>query len=71
MMNDVLNLAEISVADLLKSTPATARFFIEQHTACVGCYLARFCTLNDVVKTYELDEAKFFKAISKHIAQKS
>jgi hypothetical protein len=70
-MNEVLNLAEMSVADLLKSTPSISRLFIEQRTACVGCNLARFCNLEDVIKTYSLDEAKFLEAISKYIVQKS
>jgi hypothetical protein len=32
--------------------------FIARRTACVGCYLASFCTLEDVAKTYgfSLDE---------------
>lgn len=31
-----------------------AEVFIGHHTACVGCYLARFCTLSDVARTYSL-----------------
>ncbi|MFN8414287.1 MAG: hypothetical protein U0Z26_18040 [Anaerolineales bacterium] len=57
---------EITVADLLKSTPLTAGFFIKLHTACVGCYLTRFCTLQDVVNTYQIDEEFFFEEIAKY-----
>ena len=70
-MNDILELSETSVADLLKSTPTTVRFFLEQRIACVGCSLARFCTLRDVINTYELDEKKFFEDLSKYLIHKS
>ncbi len=69
MMNNGLKLTELSVADLLKIQPAATRYFIEQHAACVGCHLARFCTLDDFIKTYNLDEGKFLEVISKYIVQ--
>lgn len=65
-MNENLEVLELSVADVLKSIPATIKFFIDQHTDCVGCRLAHFCSLSDVVKTYELDEKKFLEELSKY-----
>lgn len=62
--SEILNM---SVADVLKSTPATAKFFISQRTDCVGCRLARFCTMEDVIKTYEFDEEKYLQELSKYI----
>jgi hypothetical protein len=69
IMNEHLELLELSVADVLKGIPATVKFFINQHTDCVGCRLAHFCSLNDVVKTYELDEKKFMEELSKYDVQ--
>ncbi len=69
-MNEHLELLDLTVADVLKSTPATVKFFIGQHTACVGCLLSHFCSLSDVVKTYELDEKKFLEDLSKYNVQK-
>ncbi len=69
IMNENLEVLELSVADVLKHIPATVKFFINHHTDCVGCHLAHFCSLNDVVKTYELDEKKFLEDLSKYNVQ--
>lgn len=66
-MNDELALSTTSVADFLKATPKAARFFLGQKTACVGCLLAKFCTLQDVVKTYQLEERTFREELAKII----
>ncbi len=69
MMNDILALPKTRVEDLLKSDATVIRFFIQQQTACVGCYLAKFCTLEDVINTYKLNEQSFLSALSKIISQ--
>jgi succinylglutamate desuccinylase len=69
-MSDVIEISETSVEDLLKSTPKAARFFLDRHTACVGCGFARFCTLKDVIDTYRLDEKSFIEDLSKIVIQK-
>lgn len=69
IMSEHLELLDMSVEEVLKSTPATVKFFISQHADCIGCRLAHFCTLRDVIKTYELDEKKFLKEISKYNVQ--
>ncbi|MBI3739047.1 MAG: hypothetical protein HY258_08390 [Chloroflexi bacterium] len=43
-----------TVEEALKQGQHTARVFIRNRTACVGCYLAHFCTLEDVANTYGL-----------------
>jgi hypothetical protein len=50
-----------SVVEILRQNPRSARAFIRNHTACVGCYLGRFCTLNDVIAAYRLDAAVFLR----------
>jgi hypothetical protein len=65
-MNSDLALSEIRVADLLQSSPKAVRFFIEQKTACATCLLAKFCTLQDVVRTYQLDEGRFRKELVRY-----
>lgn len=66
IMNENLEVLDLIVADVLKHIPATVKFFINQHTDCVGCRLAHFCSLSDVVKTYELDETNFIEELSKY-----
>lgn len=69
IMNEHLELLDMSVEDVLKSTPSTIKFFISQHADCIGCRMAHFCSLRDVIKTYELDEKKFLKELSKYSVQ--
>ncbi len=69
IMNEHLELLDMSVEDVLKSTPSTIKFFISQHADCIGCRMAHFCSLRDVIKTYELDEKKFLKELSKYNVQ--
>lgn len=70
IMNKELELFEMTVADLLKSAPSTVSFFISQGTDCVGCRLSHFCTINNVIKTYGLDEESFLAELSKTMIQK-
>lgn len=69
MMNDVSEISETHVENVLKSTPKATRFFLDWHTACVGCGFARFCTLGDVVKVYQLDEEKFLEEAKDLVVQ--
>jgi hypothetical protein len=41
-----------TVAQTLGWDGDLSRVFLDRRTACVGCYLARFCTLEDVARTY-------------------
>ena len=44
----------LTVAETLEMGQQISSVFIKLKTACVGCYLTRFCTLEDVAKAYEL-----------------
>ena len=48
-----------TVAETLRKVPGAARVLVAHRTACVGCSLARFCTLDDVARTYELELQPF------------
>ena len=45
---------DVSVAEILRGASSVQRVFIRNRTACVGCSLARFCSLRDVAATYGL-----------------
>lgn len=45
--------AKSTVNELLAAHPQAA-IFLALRTSCVGCYLARFCTLEDVAREYKL-----------------
>ena len=42
------------VQTVVNDMPASAAVFFALETACVGCHLARFCTLADVADTYQI-----------------
>ncbi len=44
----------LTVAETLKQGQQISSVFIKLKTACVGCYLTHFCTLEDVTKAYGL-----------------
>ena len=46
--------SKMTVDKVLTEYPDTATTFITLRTSCVGCHLARFCTLEDVAKDYGL-----------------
>jgi len=46
--------ATMTVDQVLKEYPNAATTFVALRTSCVGCHLARFCTLEDVAKVYEV-----------------
>jgi hybrid cluster-associated redox disulfide protein len=54
MSMDVSISAKLTVSELLATHPQTAITFMTLRTSCVGCHLARFCTLADVARAYKL-----------------
>ena len=70
IMNDDFEISETTVENFLKSTPKAVRFLIDRHAACVGCGFARFCTLKDVINTYQFDEKLFLEELAKIAVQK-
>ena len=45
---------QITVSDLLRRWPQTMPVFFKHRTQCVGCYMAKFDTLEDVAANYHL-----------------
>lgn len=56
MQVDTLNAlqAQMTVHKTLADFPGTANVFLALRTGCVGCHLARFCTLEDVARVYDV-----------------
>lgn len=49
----------LTVAQALQTASDASTVFIARKTACVGCYLASFCTLKDVSETYQIPLDEF------------
>jgi len=50
-----INIADLTVTELLGLWPQAAPVFIRRRLACVGCSLARFDRITDVAGNYGLD----------------
>jgi hypothetical protein len=48
---------------ILARWPWTAQALVDLRTACVGCQMARFCTLDDVALHYRLDKEQLLQAL--------
>lgn len=46
--------SQMTVEEAFARFPGAAGVFLALRTGCVGCRLARFCTLADVARVYEL-----------------
>jgi len=62
MKNDTVT-TDMFVADVLDRWPQTAKIFQQFKTACVGCAMAPFDTISDVVRIYELNGQEFLQAL--------
>jgi len=52
-MNADLLFAETTVANALLANPAVEAVLNQKRTSCVGCCMARFCTLREAAAAYE------------------
>src|SRR5688500_10352366 len=53
-MSALLPTSMTTVEEVLRALPEAGQIFIKHHTDCVGCRLARFCTLAEVAEVYEI-----------------
>jgi hybrid cluster-associated redox disulfide protein len=51
------------VEDVLRQMPQSSHVLVAFHTDCVGCHLARFCTLEEVSLHYHLDMQALIAAL--------
>ncbi|HEY53779.1 MAG TPA: hypothetical protein G4N94_10010 [Caldilineae bacterium] len=49
--------------------PQSVPIFLHHHMVCVGCPMASFCTLEDVVNAYHLDIDSFLSELEQAIRQ--
>ena len=66
MMSANLPAATTSIEELLRHNPESSRVLIDFKTDCLGCRMARFCTLTDVADIYGLDLELFLAALLKN-----
>lgn len=57
----------LTVATVLERWPETVVVFQELKTACVGCAMAPFDTLEDVARIYDMDLSRLLDALQREI----
>ena len=58
-----------TVQEVLSAWPETRRAFRALKTSCIGCYLARFCSLQDVAEAYQIPAADLLDAMDKTVPE--
>lgn len=58
-MSDELLIDEMTVEAILKRWPQTAKVFHHYSSLCIGCFIARYCTISDVTKLNNLSPEAF------------
>jgi hypothetical protein len=54
---------EWTVEQTLRHHPHLVSTFLKLHTHCPGCWLARFCTLDDVAHSYRVEAAAMLREL--------
>ena len=57
------------VADLLASSTLTASAFLNLRVDCIGCFMNKFCTLEDVSRHYGLNMDTIINTLEKHLEE--
>jgi hypothetical protein len=66
-MNALLLLPQTTVEEVFQYLPQATQVFIHYQTDCVGCRLARFCTLENVADIYTIDLSSFLGALQQEL----
>ena len=66
-MDALILTPDLLVSDLLARSPKLWSLFVEKRLDCIGCSMAKFCTLEEVSAQYALDLDKFIREIQERI----
>lgn len=58
---------DLIVADVLKAWPQTIPVFLGHKLGCIGCAMAGFDTLQDIVRIYQLPADQFLDELEKAV----
>ena len=56
---------DLTVADVLARWPRSARAFLDQRMACVGCEFSTFDSLREALDIHAVPHAAFFAALER------
>ena len=58
-----IELADLTVSEIMRRWPAAMRLFIDRRLLCVGCPIAPFHTLTDVAREHGVDYDDLLEAV--------
>lgn len=58
-MNASMPLSTLTADEIMQHWPETSEVFLRFRTDCVGCAMAGYCTLEEVIDLYGLRETEF------------
>ncbi|HXD08654.1 MAG TPA: hypothetical protein VN653_01225 [Anaerolineales bacterium] len=71
MDTNIVFQAYMTVEDTLKLQPEIWTVFMRHRMSCSGCYMQRFCTLQDVAATYQISLQNLLEDLNKGSQTKS
>lgn len=57
----------MTVEEVLTRWPGIHVVFMKRKTNCVGCFLQKFCTLQDVAETYRIPLPELLGELREHV----
>ena len=60
---------QITVEEVLQRWPETWVVFMNKRTHCVGCFMQRFCSLQEVAEAYQLTFQDLSEELEKRVHQ--
>ena len=58
---------EMTVEDVLKTWPSAYTVFLNGKAECIGCFLQKFCTLQELASAYEVPLEGFMAELENHV----
>jgi hybrid cluster-associated redox disulfide protein len=57
------------VSEVMAGWPQTIEVFLDHRMACVGCAMARFCTMAEATRAYHMDTVSFVHELERAMLQ--
>jgi len=70
-MSDLSLNLKLTVEQTMKQWPGTVSVFLHYRTACVGCPMSPYDTLQDVISNYHLNAEEFLQRLLDAITKES
>ena len=58
---------DMTVEDVLKAWPSAYTVFLNGKAECIGCFLQKFCTLQELAIAYEIPLESFMTELENHV----